>query len=329
MDGNVPLISVIVPVYNAEIYLERCVNSIRLQTYDNLEIILIDDGSKDRSGKICDNLAEQDDRIRVIHQNNEGQASARNRGLTIATGELIGFVDNDDVIDSHMYEILYKIKLEHNVKVSGIVADWIYSDHIISPNSNFESRFYPSIELSKNMLNKRGLISSSVWDKLFDKDLFDEIKFPDGCEYEDYWVLTQILLNIEGIYIQTLPLYHWYQYDSSQSKTGFHEKSKTYIEVSKEIRSYYQKLNCDKELIDAATNFILISYIKFFGKVFKSNAEETHKNLLTKYKKELYNELSVSITLSNISKTIKIKCLILASPMSNWYGKIRRIRHNN
>lgn len=106
---NEPLISIVVPVYNVESYLVNCVSSIIEQTYKNLEIILVDDGSTDKSKKICDDLAKKDKRIKVIHKDNGGLSSARNAGIDVAKGEYIGFVDSDDKINKNMYRILLKI----------------------------------------------------------------------------------------------------------------------------------------------------------------------------------------------------------------------------
>ena len=105
-------ISVIVPVYNVEQYLERCVDSIINQTYTNLEIILVNDGSTDNSGKLCDELAKKDERIRVIHKENGGLSDARNRGIEEAESDLVGFIDSDDYIDNDMYEILLIILMQ-------------------------------------------------------------------------------------------------------------------------------------------------------------------------------------------------------------------------
>lgn len=113
-----PLISVIVPVYKAEPYLQRCVDSIRNQTYSNLEIILVDDGSPDRCGEMCDAFAKEDKRIRVFHKENGGQSSARNLGLNNMTGTYVGFVDSDDWIEPDMYEHLHDILVTHNAQIS-------------------------------------------------------------------------------------------------------------------------------------------------------------------------------------------------------------------
>lgn len=121
MSETMPLISVIVPVYNCEKYLRECVNSIREQTYPNLEIILIDDGSTDRSGDICDEFSSLDDRIQVIHQSNGGQQCARTRGIECACGEYIGFVDADDYIDREMYMALYGLMGDADLVTSGMI----------------------------------------------------------------------------------------------------------------------------------------------------------------------------------------------------------------
>ena len=323
------LISVIVPVYNAEQHLERCINSILAQSYTNLEVILINDGSTDRSGEICDSYKNVDSRVKVLHKINGGQASARNEGLRIATGEFIGFVDDDDVIDTFMYEILYKNIQKYNTDVSGIIADWIYTSKKVCESEKYESRFYSSDELIFNMLAKQKIISSSVWDKLFRSSLFNDIKFPDGCEYEDYWVIIKILEKVQGIYIETRPLYHWYQYESSQSKRGFHRKSYSYVTISKKIRDELMVNNYPSYILDAATYFVLISYIKFFGKAFRAKnlkIEASDLNL-TQIKKDLRIEITEAKENKYISKSIKAKCYILSSPFCGIYKKIWIIKN--
>ena len=113
-----PLISIIVPVYNVENFLTRCFESIRTQTYENVEILLIDDGSTDKSGVICDSLAQNDPRVSVIHQNNMGLSEARNTGLNIAKGEFISFIDSDDFIDPTMLETLLELLLQTDTGIS-------------------------------------------------------------------------------------------------------------------------------------------------------------------------------------------------------------------
>lgn len=128
------MISVIVPVYNTKEYLERCVNSLLKQTYQDMEIILVDDGSTDGSGEICDRFAEQDRRVRVLHKENGGSSSARNLGIENAEGDYIGFVDSDDYVDADMYERLYAAVYEHHVKAAQIGRDEIDPDGNILPD---------------------------------------------------------------------------------------------------------------------------------------------------------------------------------------------------
>ena len=112
------LISIVMPVYNVEKYLEKAVNSVIKQTYKNLEIILVDDGSKDSSGVLCDELAKKDTRIKVIHQENAGLSAARNAGIKLATGKYIGFMDSDDLIAENMYETLYNALIKNGAKLA-------------------------------------------------------------------------------------------------------------------------------------------------------------------------------------------------------------------
>ena len=173
MDRNLPLLTIIIPVYNTEKYLERCVESVRNQTYDNLEIILIDDGSTDASGGICDRLAEEDGRIVVLHKKNGGQSSARNMGLDIATGELIGFVDSDDYIVPDMYETLYNLMNEYEAEISccnfekrGLKGHEEYNSDVLDEVSVF------SREESLKTLLECKRIAYVVWNKLYKRKTF-------------------------------------------------------------------------------------------------------------------------------------------------------------
>lgn len=287
MSADLPMISIIVPVYNAEKYLGRCVESIRQQTYPNIEILLVDDGSTDGSGLLCDRMAAEDPRIRVFHQKNRGQAAARNTGLFHARGALIGFADNDDVLEHNMYEVMYHNKVRENACISGVIADWIYEKTVECPGKRYQSRIYSGEELMENMLLKKGLIYSSVWDKLFDRELFHNVEFPEGCEFEDYWVLSRILPQTERIYVDTVPLYHWFQYKTSRSKGGYDDKSKTYIDIPRKILDSYIKMGADEKLIRASGHFLVLGYIKYFGKVFMSDALKKERATVAVYQKEL------------------------------------------
>ncbi len=140
------LISIIVPVYNVEQYLEKCVKSIIRQTYKNIEIILIDDGATDSSGKICDKLKLKDNRIKVIHKENGGLSDARNAGLKVAKGEYIGFVDSDDYIKEDMFETLYNLNKKYNSEISIVSYYEICKDKLIAVRESDEVQQFNKIE---------------------------------------------------------------------------------------------------------------------------------------------------------------------------------------
>ena len=177
-------ISVIVPVYNVEQYLERCVESIINQTYKNLEIILINDGSTDNSGKLCDELAKKDDRIKVIHKKNGGLSDARNRGIEEATAKVIGFIDSDDYIDKDMYEILFENLNKTGADLSMCGHYDVFNGVIPNQVENIEVKLL-SPSQAINMVMEAKVMSVTAVNKLYKKDLEDAfimIKLLDKCQ---------------------------------------------------------------------------------------------------------------------------------------------------
>ena len=192
-----PLISVIVPVYNVENYLKKCLESITNQTYKNLEIILIDDGSTDNSGKICDEYAGKDNRIKVVHKINGGLSDARNAGLEIAKGEYIGFVDSDDYIAEDMYEFLYNLAVDNALDVSMCASCNEYEDGRIELPKNFETVMLDEKEkiIENLFINKSGGTAISVWSKLFKKTVLQNCKFYSGKTSEDVFFILKWIEN--------------------------------------------------------------------------------------------------------------------------------------
>lgn len=188
------LISIIIPVYKVEKYLEKCINSIIGQTYTNLQIILVDDGSPDNSGKICDKYAKKDSRVEVIHKSNGGLSEARNSGIERAKGKYIGFVDSDDYIKEDMYEVLYNLITRFQADVSICNLYDVVGDEKNIRNINEGIKEYNRIDILKEVLMDKN-IQSYAWNKLYKKELFDNIKYPIGRKYEDigttFYVLEQ------------------------------------------------------------------------------------------------------------------------------------------
>ena len=208
-------VSIIVPVFNVKNYLERCLNSIKGQTYENIEVLLVDDGSSDGSDVICDTYAAEDTRFHVYHQNNMGLSGARNTGLQYATGKYVAFVDSDDWISNEMIE---KLVTEAELQGSEIVCFDYYVSHKDNERyvSCYESNSIVNIPkekaLSLLIINK---IESYIWMKLFDRNLFNEVRFPVGKKYEDIGTTYKLFLKAEKISYYPEAFYHYWQRDDS------------------------------------------------------------------------------------------------------------------
>lgn len=195
------LISIIVPIYNVEVYLKKCLDSIIHQTYQNLEIILVDDGSPDNCGKICDYYAQKDPRIKVIHQKNGGLSDARNTGLKQATGNLIGFVDSDDYIHENMFQMLFENlkKYQADIAVCGIqCVD--KKGTVIQKNNQKEITILEKEEALYSLVASEKIVSV-VWDKLYKKALWENVQFPTGKVIEDLATTYQVLEKADRIVI--------------------------------------------------------------------------------------------------------------------------------
>lgn len=287
MENNHILISVIIPVYNSEKYLERCLQSVLRQTHSNIEIILVDDGSTDGSGEICDIFCQKDDRIKVVHKKNGGQAQARNRGLDLAQGEYIGFMDNDDIIDSRMYEILLENALHNEALISGCATMTVYQNGEQENRfDKLESGIKSAKDLILNVLHQNQFSWGTVWNKIFHKTLKEDLYFQEGKELEDYGVILRLFDKVDKIYFEQNPMYYWYQYSSSQSKRGFHENKLTCLETIGSLRQYFNKtIGSDREILQAVDHFEFLIRYGIINEMWKSESADVHK----KIKEQLQN----------------------------------------
>ena len=230
------LISVIVPIYNTDLFLERCVDSILNQTYENLEIILVNDGSTDRSGKICDNYINKDARVKVIHKKNGGASTARNTGLQAANGVYIGFVDSDDYISLNMYEEMVQ-NMEQDVDIVTCGTVIVSENNKISKNTYGHSlkRYRMDTEESVSELVRLNMLSFSVCDKLFRSSLIKQISFPKGRECEDLPFCYDAVKNARNIvHIGKIKYFYW-NWCNSTSRRDFHPRSMDYVLFSRDI----------------------------------------------------------------------------------------------
>lgn len=210
-----PLISVIVPIYNVEAYLSRCIESIIFQTYSNLEIILVDDGSPDNCGKICDEYAKKDNRICVIHKKNGGHSSARNEGISVFKGAYVMFVDSDDYLSVDCVELLYSRLVIDNsdIAVGNYVKvfenDAIRDGYKKCPNDCVISRDYVLDSFHPH------LIFVSSWGKLYKREIIKNIAYPSLICGEDSWVFGEIIDQCDRISFINKALYYYYQRSNS------------------------------------------------------------------------------------------------------------------
>ncbi len=213
--NKMPLISVIVPVYNVEQYIERCVDSILCQTYSNLEIILVDDGSLDKCGEICDRYAKQDSRIRVIHKINGGLSDARNVALDMVTGEYIGFVDSDDWITPDMFEYLYNgiVNGKADISVCNYISAWKYKYILL--HGYYKDIVYTSQEALKELFSEH--LENFAWNKLFKRELWMDVRYPKGKNFEDILTTYKLFERANRIAVLREGKYFYERRDDSIS----------------------------------------------------------------------------------------------------------------
>lgn len=242
---EIPLVSIIVPIYNVEDYLERCIDSLTNQTLEAIEILLIDDGSTDKSAIICENYRKIDSRIRVYHKKNGGLSSARNFGINLASSDFIGFVDGDDFIEPDMYERLLNGCIHNNALIS-----------ICGRYNITKTKKIPSLTLKKGIkLDSKNAIArlliwdgidSSACDKIFHKSLFKNLDFPIKKYNEDIFIMVKLFHNAGSIYHIGLPKYNYVLRSNSITNQSFNVKKMDLIQASNEVvffvKHYYKSL---------------------------------------------------------------------------------------
>lgn len=305
---NNELISVIVPVYNVEKYLEKCVNSIRNQTYKNLEIILVDDGSPDNSGILCDELAKLDDRIVVYHKENGGLSDARNYGVTKARGTYIGFVDSDDYIHEKMYEELYQAIKRTGTSIAECGVTRVYKNGL-RPHYEGEDYF---LVLDRGQYLKEYLLNTklygSAWCKLLHVDLAKKIEFPVGKIYEDAFYTLALLNNVEDYTIISGNYYFYYMRENSITTRPFSAEDMDYIEIMDKIKAYtlvnYPQY---QELLNIRLAF---AYLSIFNQLIQ--VKEYKKRSEYRLLKDKLSELkSVVIKDKQVPKKLRLALILL------------------
>lgn len=306
------LISIIVPVYNVEKYLEQCIESILNQSYQNLEIILINDGSIDNSGLICDRYKQIDLRIKVIHKENGGQSSARNVGLNIAKGSYVGFVDSDDWIEFNMYEMLYKNICLYNADIATCSYLLEYGDNNIQI-LEFEEQLMELFEkknkkmLLKKFLN-RELYFSGPCDKLYQMSIFENIRFPENKFYEDNYIALELMLKAERIIVGNGKYYHYRQHINSTTKS--YSDKKYHDAISAEMHNIKIVERFYPELVKFAYAPLYLRYFQFLDLlIFDSDSSIKAIQLI---RSNIQNNIKNIIFLENLNIKEKIALTMMA-----------------
>lgn len=257
MDYNdSPLISVIIPVYNVERYLPRCLDSVVNQTYRNLEIFLINDGSTDRGPEICDEYASKDPRIVVIHKENGGVSDARNRAIDVMTGSYVTFIDSDDYVDEDYVETLYNMIAEDNTELSICSHQVIYDTGKNIRVATGERSVPDSKTALERILYDEG-IPLSPWSKLYSSRLFENIRFPVGRVYEDAATIYKLVDLCDRVSLYSVSKYNYMIRSNSISTSKFTSKKMDLITATSEMTTYiagkYPDLQkaCDRRLMYA------------------------------------------------------------------------------
>lgn len=284
-----PQISVIVPIYNTEDYLEECLNSILCQTFSDFELILVDDGSTDKSGTICDEYEKKDSRIKIIHQNNSGQSAARNNAIQLSKAEWITFVDSDDVIHPQYLEELHR-SVVLGVSLCACNAAEVENIPLTETLTNTSTpKVYDvdeSFLLSKLTNGPLGFITCA---KIVKRNIIQEYPFTEGRVFEDNAVAKKWLYSAGKIAVIDEPLYYYRINPSGTSKGSFDAKKINDVLWSRdEIINFYKEKGLTKACLQAEQDYILFAINLYFKlrKIDKHNAAILKKKILERYKND-------------------------------------------
>lgn len=259
-----PLISIIVPIYKVEAYLERCLESLMGQSYRNLEIILVEDGSPDRCGEICDAYARKDQRIRVIHQQNKGLSGARNSGIDIARGDYLAFVDSDDYVASDYIASLYQLICESGCTIAQCRFDYVQGEPI-KTEENSAWRIYRGESLMQQLYGEEEEATYFVvaWNKLYKRELFRNIRYPEGRIHEDEATTYKLFHEGKKLAFSDRALYGYFTENTGSITAKFSGKRLQWLTANEE-RIDFLKNNGYESILPAAYRKLCDACITFY-----------------------------------------------------------------
>lgn len=309
------MISIIVPVYNVEEEIGRCIDSILAQTYREIEIILINDGSTDNSGKICDEYAQKDSRIVVIHQNNQGASSARNTGIKCAKGDFIGFVDSDDIIDADMYELLLHNMIKYECDISHCGYSYLKEDDCVDKYGTGKKYIYNGIEGLYAFIDGK-LIEPGLVTKLFKRELFENIELDHSIKINEDFLMNYYLFkkSKKSVFMDVCK-YKYICRKNSVTNSGFSRNHFDLIKVSEVIiNDSINNSYTDDKLINLCIKKKVISCFSLINKIIVNKKFEEEFNSLRlkilSYKDNIYKSNYYSIVYKVSTAILQISPLI-------------------
>lgn len=302
-----PIISVIVPVYKVEDYLDRCVESILNQTLNDIEVILVNDGSPDKSGKMCDEWAKKDERIRVIHKKNGGLSDARNHGLDAATGDFVAFIDSDDWIDKDMFEILYKAAIEHKADIAECSWRCIYSDRIEEETENTGAIITGDNIFALQSELRWQYFKPIACNKIYDRrKIFHNVRYPVGKIHEDEYTTHRAFYNADKlVYVDESK----YNYDRTREESitaSFKEKNLDVIDAMKDRLDFFY----EKGLVELQDEMENMYFWVLFDCLYKCSVAGIYTDRVKKLIADTNDDYFLNIEL-NISSEHKFELSLL------------------
>lgn len=285
---SLPLISVIVPVYGVEQFLDTCVRSIVEQTYRNLEIILVDDGSPDRCPEMCDAWKARDSRIRVVHKQNGGLSSARNAGLDVAQGDYIGFVDSDDYIHERMYELLWDALRSAGKGMACCLSSRVSGDGKQPTVTDTPKKTILGVQETLNAIFY-GEAGTSVWRKLYAKPVFDGIRFPEGENNEDYPLIVPTALAAGGMVFVAQSLYCYRVREGSITNVGYLTEGKSDL-VNRHLQHMNEQLQAAALPVEKSYGFFAAKNAYYIAITMEKNRDRLSPKVqesLARYRKTM------------------------------------------
>lgn len=285
---NQPLISVIIPVYKVEAWLDACVQSVLAQTYQNLEIILVDDGSPDSCGAMCDRWAETDDRVHVLHKKNGGLSSARNAGIEIATGDYIMFLDSDDVVHPQICEHLYYFLSKHNAKIAACDLAHIFPEQTPPYTLSSDEQILSPTEAIAQVWYQTTFLPSACA-KLYHRSIFQRLRFTCSLLFEDVDLMHQLLWEADTVVYTPSALYGYNHREQSITTNSFSIRDLDILKVADKILNFAQQT--EPSLLPAAQCYACVAALRVQLNAPRTpefaDGHATSKQLLSRYAKSV------------------------------------------